>query len=99
MLELVKRQGYVYLPCPPLSLLLVKVIGRDLCILSIFTTQFAPRPAGFQCPFASRVQSFCDAPDPFCCNGDDQAVHEGYAAEYGSQALAFILNQLSAFGA
>ncbi|EIM79227.1 catalytic core domain of acetyl xylan esterase [Stereum hirsutum FP-91666 SS1] len=76
-----------------------RIPGESFNVGTCEASGFAPRPAGFQCPFASRVQSFCDAPDPFCCNGDDQAVHEGYAAEYGSQALSFILNQLSAFGA
>ncbi|KAJ7643237.1 cutinase-domain-containing protein [Mycena rosella] len=51
---------------------------------------FAPRPAGFQCPFASNIQSYCDAADPFCCNGDDPATHQGYGVEYGAVALTFV---------
>ncbi|KAJ7200332.1 putative acetyl xylan esterase [Mycena pura] len=57
---------------------------------------FAPRPAGFQCPFASNIQSYCDAPDPFCCNGSDQATHQGYAVEYGAVALTFVRNKVNA---
>ncbi|KAJ7496752.1 putative acetyl xylan esterase [Mycena latifolia] len=57
---------------------------------------FAPRPAGFQCPFASNIQSYCDAPDPFCCNGSDAAVHQGYATEYGAVALTFVKNKVNA---
>ena len=58
--------------------------------------KFAPRPAGFQCPSATKIQSFCDAPDPFCCNGNNATVHEGYGTEYGQQALTFINAKLSA---
>ncbi|KAJ7830288.1 putative acetyl xylan esterase [Mycena olivaceomarginata] len=54
---------------------------------------FAPRPAGFQCPFASNIQSYCDAMDPFCCNGSNAATHQGYAVEYGSVALTFVRNK------
>ncbi|KAF5364539.1 hypothetical protein D9757_011335 [Collybiopsis confluens] len=43
---------------------------------------FAPRPAGFQCPFASNIQSYCDA--------------AGYAIEYGSVALTFVKNKVNA---
>ncbi|KAF8172396.1 putative acetyl xylan esterase [Mycena galopus ATCC 62051] len=57
---------------------------------------FAPRPAGFQCPFAANIQSYCDAPDPFCCNGNDPNVHQGYAVEYGSVALTFVKNKVKA---
>ncbi|VDC06426.1 unnamed protein product [Peniophora sp. CBMAI 1063] len=59
---------------------------------------FAPRPAGFQCPFAANIQSYCDAPDPFCCNGNNPAVHQGYAVEFGSAALTFVKNKLAAAG-
>ncbi|KAF8847212.1 cutinase [Acephala macrosclerotiorum] len=44
---------------------------------------FAPRPSGFVCPSASKIQSYCDAADPYCCNGSDAATHQGYGAEYG----------------
>ncbi|RDW89258.1 hypothetical protein BP6252_01290 [Coleophoma cylindrospora] len=58
--------------------------------------QFAPRPAGFQCPSASKIQSYCDAADPYCCNGSDAATHQGYGTEYGQAALAFVNSKLSA---
>ncbi|KZV65615.1 carbohydrate-binding module family 1 protein [Peniophora sp. CONT] len=57
---------------------------------------FAPRPAGFQCPYAANIQSYCDAADPYCCNGSDANTHQGYATEYGSVALTFVKNKLNA---
>lgn len=58
---------------------------------------FAARPAGFDCPdYASRIQSYCDSADPFCAKGNDQATHQGYAKEYGQQALQFVQTKLSA---
>ncbi|KAF7763666.1 CAZyme family CE5 [Agaricus bisporus var. burnettii] len=57
---------------------------------------FAPRPSGFQCPHASTIQSYCDAADPFCCNGNDQNTHQGYAVEYGSAALNFVRGKVNA---
>jgi len=57
---------------------------------------FAPRPAGFQCPYASNIQSYCDAADPYCCNGSDANTHQGYATEYGAVALTFIKNKVNA---
>ncbi|KAJ5676552.1 uncharacterized protein N7477_002185 [Penicillium maclennaniae] len=57
---------------------------------------FDERPAGFSCPSAGKIQSYCDASDPYCCNGSNAATHNGYGAEYGSQALTFIKSKLSA---
>lgn len=57
--------------------------------------KFAPRPAGFSCPGGSKVQNYCDGPDPYCCTGSDQATHQGYGSKYGQQALAFIKSKLS----
>ncbi|KAF8175577.1 cutinase-domain-containing protein [Pholiota molesta] len=57
---------------------------------------FAPRPTGFQCPYASNIQSYCDAADPYCCNGNDANTHQGYAVEYGAVALTFVKNKLNA---
>jgi acetylxylan esterase len=59
-----------------------------------FVTQFAPRPAGFQCPYAANIKSYCDAADPYCCNGNNAATHQGYGAEYGQQAIQFVLGKL-----
>jgi hypothetical protein len=58
--------------------------------------QFDERPAGFNCPSANKIQSYCDASDPYCCNGSNAATHQGYGAEYGAQALTFIKTKLSA---
>ncbi|KAK5797738.1 hypothetical protein VI817_004029 [Penicillium citrinum] len=58
--------------------------------------QFDQRPAGFTCPSANKIQSYCDAADPYCCNGSDAATHQGYGTEYGTQALAFITSKISA---
>ncbi|CZR58619.1 probable acetyl xylan esterase (Axe1) [Phialocephala subalpina] len=59
---------------------------------------FAPRPSGFVCPSASKIQSYCDAADPYCCNGNDANTHQGYGTEYGQAALTFIKSKLSATG-
>lgn len=56
---------------------------------------FDARPASFVCPSASKIQSYCDAADPYCCNGSDANTHQGYGAEYGSAALAFVKSKLS----
>jgi len=71
---------------PPLLLLLFPLTQR---------AQFAPRPAGFQCPSAAKIQSYCDAADPYCCTGSDAATHQGYATKYGQRALAFVNGRLA----
>lgn len=40
--------------------------------------------------YNSKIKSYCDAADPYCCNGSNAATHQGYASEYGSQALSFV---------
>ncbi|KAF2029441.1 cutinase-domain-containing protein [Setomelanomma holmii] len=57
---------------------------------------FAPRPSGFQCPSAAKIQSYCDAADPYCCNGNDANTHQGYGTEYGQAALTFVKSKLNA---
>jgi len=57
---------------------------------------FAPRPAGFKCPSAAKIQSYCDSPDPYCCNGNDANSHQQYGAKYGQAALTFIKSKLAA---
>ncbi|KFY91902.1 hypothetical protein V500_04407 [Pseudogymnoascus sp. VKM F-4518 (FW-2643)] len=57
---------------------------------------FDARPSGFSCPSASKIQSYCDAADPYCCNGSDDNTHSGYGAEYGAQAIQFVQSKLSA---
>lgn len=72
------------------------IAGLSYNVGSCQASGFAPRPAGFQCPFASNIQSYCDATDPYCCNGTDAATHQGYAVEYGSVALTFVKNKVNA---
>ncbi|KAJ5131166.1 uncharacterized protein N7515_007205 [Penicillium bovifimosum] len=55
---------------------------------------FDARPSGFYCPSASKIQSYCDSSDPYCCNGNNGATHQGYGAEYGSQAISFVRSKL-----
>ena len=56
---------------------------------------FAARPVGFACPlYQTRIQSYCDSPDPFCANGTDAIFHEGYGTRNGTQALQFIVSKL-----
>ncbi|KAI0858208.1 cutinase-domain-containing protein [Xylaria cubensis] len=61
---------------------------------------FAARPSGFKCSPANSaiIKSYCDAPDPYCCNGNDANAHQQYVTKYGSQALAFIKSKLSSSG-
>ncbi|KAK8118547.1 uncharacterized protein PG998_003173 [Apiospora kogelbergensis] len=57
---------------------------------------FAARPQGFECPdFAARIQSYCDADDPFCAKGNDTAAHQEYGQRYGQEALAFVQKKLA----
>jgi acetylxylan esterase len=57
---------------------------------------FAARPAGFQCqPYnPSLIQSYCDSPDPYCCNGNNANHHQQYVNIYGQQALNFIKSKV-----
>ncbi|KAF1925489.1 carbohydrate esterase family 5 protein [Didymella exigua CBS 183.55] len=59
---------------------------------------FAARPAGFQCSPAntSIIQSYCDAADPYCCDGSDADAHQQYVNVYGDRALAFIKSKVTA---
>ncbi|KAF9052083.1 Acetylxylan esterase At 0.90 angstrom resolution [Panaeolus papilionaceus] len=57
---------------------------------------FAPRPSGFRCPSAAKIQSYCDSPDPYCCNGNDANAHQQYGNKYGQAALSFIRSKVSA---
>ncbi|KAF3928432.1 hypothetical protein ABW20_dc0100843 [Dactylellina cionopaga] len=56
---------------------------------------FAPRPAGYVCPSGSKVQSYCDSRDPYCCTGSDANVHQGYGSQYGTAALNFVKSKLN----
>ncbi|KAF2240147.1 carbohydrate esterase family 5 protein [Viridothelium virens] len=56
---------------------------------------FDARPNGFTCgSFSSKIQSYCDAADPYCSNGNDAATHQGYGSEYGQAALTFVNSKL-----
>ncbi|ORY18828.1 acetylxylan esterase precursor [Clohesyomyces aquaticus] len=57
---------------------------------------FDARPAGFTCPNASIVKSYCDSQDPYCCNGNDANHHQQYVSIYGSQAMSFIKSLVTA---
>jgi acetylxylan esterase len=64
-------------------------------LFSLSRTQFDARPAGFSCPtYQSLIRSYCDASDPYCCNGNNAATHQGYGNEYGQNALAFVKSKL-----
>ncbi|KAF2726549.1 cutinase [Polyplosphaeria fusca] len=57
---------------------------------------FAARPSGFTCSVASKIQSYCDSQDPYCCNGNDANHHQQYVSIYGSQAMTFIKSKITA---
>ncbi|KAH7232030.1 cutinase-domain-containing protein [Fusarium solani] len=59
---------------------------------------FDARPSGFVCPNAGKVQLYCDAEDPYCCNGNDANHHQQYVTLYGTEALAFVNSKLAASG-
>ncbi|KAK7419044.1 hypothetical protein QQX98_003546 [Neonectria punicea] len=55
---------------------------------------FDARASGFVCPSASKVQLYCDAEDPYCCNGNDAAHHQQYVSIYGTKAKTFVNSKL-----
>ncbi|KAF2717302.1 carbohydrate esterase family 5 protein [Polychaeton citri CBS 116435] len=56
---------------------------------------FDARPAGQYCgSYDGKIRSYCDAPDPYCCNGNNATVHQGYGQEYGQAALKFVNSKL-----
>jgi len=71
------------------------ISGLPYNVGSCTQSGFAPRPQGFQCPSASKVQSYCDSADPYCCKGNDQNAHQQYGNKYGQQALSFIRSKLA----
>ncbi|EEY21781.1 acetylxylan esterase [Verticillium alfalfae VaMs.102] len=66
------------------------VAGQSQNVGDCLAQGFAARPASFQCPFAANIQSYCDAPDPFCCNGNDAVRHQQYGTIFGAEALTFV---------
>ncbi|QUC17608.1 uncharacterized protein UV8b_01849 [Ustilaginoidea virens] len=59
---------------------------------------FDARPRTFGCPkpTASKIQSYCDLGDPYCCRGriKDEGVHARYVQRYEKAALTFIYRKL-----
>ncbi|TVY65550.1 Acetylxylan esterase [Lachnellula suecica] len=56
---------------------------------------FAARPVGYKCGHdSSIIKSYCDAADPYCCNGNDANTHQQYASKYGSQIVSFVNSKL-----
>ncbi|OAA58552.1 acetylxylan esterase precursor [Niveomyces insectorum RCEF 264] len=71
------------------------VAGLPFNVGNATASGFAARPAGFECPlYQSRMQSYCDSPDPYCANGTDAQFHEGYGKRNGVQALQFIVSKV-----
>jgi acetylxylan esterase len=62
--------------------------------------QFAARPRGYTCASnsSSKIQNYCDGPDPYCCTGNDANLHQQYGSKYGQQALNFVKSKLSNSG-
>ncbi|EHK45513.1 uncharacterized protein TrAtP1_002886 [Trichoderma atroviride] len=56
---------------------------------------FAARPKGFTCSNGSKIQSYCDSPDPYCCQGNDASAHGAYVNVYGQNAISFIESKLN----
>lgn len=73
----------------------VSEASHEISTSQLIIFQFDARPSGFSCPSAAKIKSYCDATDPYCCNGDDAATHEGYGAEYGSAAYSFVQSKLT----
>ncbi|KAM7190068.1 acetylxylan esterase 2 [Naviculisporaceae sp. PSN 640] len=52
---------------------------------------FFPRPSMTGCePYSSMIRGYCDTGDVYCDRGTDRAVHGGYFAKYGEDAVEFI---------
>ncbi|KKO99737.1 acetylxylan esterase 2 precursor [Trichoderma harzianum] len=56
---------------------------------------FAARPKGFVCSNGSKIQSYCDSPDPYCCQGNNASAHGAYVNIYGQNAISFIESKLN----
>ncbi|KAL7908076.1 carbohydrate esterase family 5 protein [Trichoderma velutinum] len=71
------------------------VHGLSYNVGSCAAQGFASRPVGYSCPNGSKIKSYCDASDPYCCNGNNANTHQGYGQEYGQQALSFVNSKLN----
>jgi len=68
--------------------------GLDYGVGTCTTGGFSARPSGYTCASSAKMQSYCDSTDPYCCDGSDEATHQGYGTEYGQDALTFIKSKL-----
>jgi acetylxylan esterase len=69
-------------------------VSRDHGKIATDQEKFDPRPSGFVCKYSSMIQSYCNASDPYCSNGNNAATHQGYGTEYGQAALTFVNSKL-----
>ncbi|KAL2156786.1 hypothetical protein VTH82DRAFT_1532 [Thermothelomyces myriococcoides] len=72
--------------------------GQSINVGTCQAQGFAARPPGYQCTPGNpdNAKSYCDAQDPYCCNGNDANHHQQYVNIYGQEALAFIQSKLNA---
>ncbi|KAM0698158.1 hypothetical protein Q7P36_001622 [Cladosporium allicinum] len=68
--------------------------GLDYGVGTCTTGGFSARPSGYTCASSAKMQSYCDSTDPYCCDGSDEATHQGYGNVYGQDALTFIQGKL-----
>ncbi|KAK0625106.1 cutinase-domain-containing protein [Bombardia bombarda] len=74
------------------------VAGTSYNVGTCAAQGFAARPKGYTCVNGAKIQNYCDAADPYCCTGSDQATHQGYGTKYGQAALTFVKSKLNASG-
>lgn len=75
-------------------------VSPDMAILcglltNLYLQKFAARPQGYTCSSGSKIQSYCDSPDPYCCQGNDASAHGAYVNVYGQSAISFIEAKLN----
>jgi hypothetical protein len=69
-------------------------VGNDPGATGLF-----PRPSSETlAPFAAKIQSYCDAGDPFCARGANLSAHLDYTQKYNSAASTFVTQRLNAAG-
>ncbi|KEZ39525.1 Acetylxylan esterase 2 [Scedosporium apiospermum] len=71
------------------------IAGLAYAVGTCQASGFAPRPNGFECPYEDRVQLYCDATDPYCCNGNDANSHQQYGNKYRAQIMEFVNARLT----
>jgi len=71
--------------------LCIRLDARDV----LTRLQFSARPKGFSCgAAATKIKSYCDSEDPYCCKGSSAQAHQAYVKKYGSEAMSFIKAQI-----